>query len=42
MAVFRHSLDLMPSKLDSRYLPSGDKLANLKEIEIVQFLIRHT
>jgi hypothetical protein len=41
MAVLRHSLDLIPSKLDGRYLPSGDKLSNLEKFEIVQFPVRH-
>jgi len=41
MAMFRHSLDLMPGKLDGRYLPSGDKISNLEKIEIVQFPVRH-
>jgi hypothetical protein len=31
----------MPSKLDGRYLPSGDKLSNLEKFEIVQFPVRH-
>jgi len=41
MAVLRHPGDLMPSKLDGRDLPSGDKLASLKQIEIVKFPARH-
>jgi hypothetical protein len=41
MAELRHSLDLMPSKLDGRYLSAGDKLSNLEKIEIVQFPVRH-
>jgi hypothetical protein len=41
MTVLRHSLDLMASKLDGRYLPLGDKLANPKEIEVVEVSVRH-